>query len=554
MIEEIPKQNKLVAVYARVSSANQEAEGTIETQLSAVNKFITEGGYIVAQQYLDEGWSGDNLIRPALDQLRVDAKKKIFNAVVIYDPDRLARRGAWQEVVIEELKESEVEVLFVTIPPAKTDEDVIMYKMRGVFAEYDRMKIKERFRLGKVRKAKEGHIILTEAPYGFTFVKKNGKRGDTDFEQGHIEINELELANLKKIFSLLVDDRMTLRQITKELQELGIPPRKSKRGVWSSGTLSTILRNETYIGKGYYGSSYAVVPQNPLKVGGYKKIKKTSRKLRPLDERICIPTPKVIDEALFLRAQKQLQINAVSCQRNRKNDYLLSGKIRCSCGHTRAGEGPQHGKHLYYRCTDRVSSYPLPRTCNEKGINARIADKEVWTRISKLMSSPDLMLKQAKRWLGTRQNKVSGLVGDTDLLKKEIAKLKEQEDRYNKAYGSGLFTIEKLKEYTYGVREKISVLENQVLQTRSVAEQTSDQGLPKDSELAEFSQKAMKFMQNLSFEAKRSIITNVLDKVVATQNELQVSGFIPINDLNYVECCRFNWNCWVAKRGEVHAF
>ncbi len=147
------EKTKIIAIYGRVSSSNQENEGTIETQLSAVYAFAKEKGYIIAEKYIDEGWSGDILARPSLDKLRMDAKNKNWEAVLIYDPDRLARRGAWQEVVIEELQELEIEVLFVTIPQPKTDEDKIMYKMRGVFTEYERMKIKERFRLGKVRKA-----------------------------------------------------------------------------------------------------------------------------------------------------------------------------------------------------------------------------------------------------------------------------------------------------------------------------------------------------------------------------------------------------------------
>src|ERR1035437_1342337 len=154
MTEESNKQIKLIAVYGRVSTSNQENEGTIETQLSAVEQHAKNNGYTVVQRYIDNGWSGDVLARPALDQLRMDAKKKSWDAVLIYDPDRLARRGAWQEVVMEELKELEIDVLFVTIPQAKTDEEIIMYKMRGVFTEYERMKIKERFRLGKVRKAR----------------------------------------------------------------------------------------------------------------------------------------------------------------------------------------------------------------------------------------------------------------------------------------------------------------------------------------------------------------------------------------------------------------
>ena len=107
---------KLIATYARVSTSRQENEGTIETQLMAINEFANKNGYIIVQNYIDNGWSGDFLARPALDQLRMDAGKKNWQAVLAYDPDRVARRGAWEEVVSEELKEMNIEILCVTIP------------------------------------------------------------------------------------------------------------------------------------------------------------------------------------------------------------------------------------------------------------------------------------------------------------------------------------------------------------------------------------------------------------------------------------------------------
>src|SRR3989344_2770742 len=106
MIEENQKQNKLIAVYGRVSTSNQENEGTIETQLSAVKQFAEKNGHTIVQQYIDNGWSGDSLARPSLDQMRGDAKKKMWEAVLMYDPDRLARRYSYQELVMDELKEA----------------------------------------------------------------------------------------------------------------------------------------------------------------------------------------------------------------------------------------------------------------------------------------------------------------------------------------------------------------------------------------------------------------------------------------------------------------
>ena len=120
------KDYKLAAVYGRVSTSNQENEGTIETQLSAVNELAKERGYTIVQQYLDEGWSGDNIERPQLDQLRLDAKKKNWEAVLIYDPDRLARRYSLQELVMDQLREAGIEVVFVTISTPKNMEEKIL--------------------------------------------------------------------------------------------------------------------------------------------------------------------------------------------------------------------------------------------------------------------------------------------------------------------------------------------------------------------------------------------------------------------------------------------
>src|SRR5581483_1116625 len=147
------------------------------------------------------------------------------------------------------------------------------------------------------------------------------------------------------------------------------------RGVWNTSTLSTLLRHRVYIGETHWGSSYAVVPEKPLKNDKYKKKKKTSSRKRPQEEWIMIPVPPIIDRKIFERAGQQLKTNFALCQRNKKNEYLLSNKIECTCGRKRAGEGYFNKPNLYYRCSDRVLSFPLPPKCEEKGINARLADE-----------------------------------------------------------------------------------------------------------------------------------------------------------------------------------
>jgi len=523
---------RCVATYGRVSSTNQENEGTIETQLFAVNEFAKKNGYTIVKKYADEGWTGDFLARPGLDQLRMDAKKRNWDAVLVYDPDRLARRGAWQEVVIEELKELGIEVLFVTVPPAKTDEDIIMYKMRGVFTEYERMKIKERFRLGRVRKAREGHVIATEAPFGYTFIPKKGKAGETNFQQGYYEIDERELSILRGIFEWAASG-LTLSAIILKLQSLGIPPRKSKRGVWNTSTLSKLLRNKTYIGEGHFGATMATIPIKPLHINSYKKNKKSSRIIKPEDEWIKIPTPAIIDEALFNRVQQQLKINFKHSIRNTKNEYLLVGKIYCTCGTRRTGAGAPGGKHLYYRCINRAKSFPLPPTCFEKGINARIVDELVWNEIVRTISTPALLHKQYERWEKFTKNNSPVSIIDVHATEKEIKRLQEQEDRFLKAYGAEVISMEQLKANTKPIRGKITLLANQIANAQT--ENNSQEIMYPSfnlSELNSFALSTAEKLKDLNFNGKKGAVEKFIDKVIGNREQLVVSGYIPLEFIN----------------------
>ncbi len=535
---------KLIATYSRVSTSAQEEQETIKTQLNTLQEFADKNNYKIIKQYIDDGWSGDVLMRPDLDKLRQDAKDKLWDAVLIYDPDRLARRYSYQELVMDELREAGIEIIFVTISSPKNSEDKILYGVRGLFAEYERAKISERFRLGKIRKVKEGHVLLSEAPYGYNYIPRK------DNLPGYIEINPNEARVVKMLFKWIVDEGLTQRKIIKRLQELDIKPRKSTRGVWSSSTLTTLLKNKTYIGEAHWGGSYAVIPENPRSNEKYRKNKKSSRKNKPESEWYKIPVPPIIDTLVFEAARKQIESNFNFNKRNTKNEYLLSGKIYCSCGSSRTGEGPQNGKYLYYRCSNRVLSFPLPATCHEKGINAKIADSLVWDKISKLMSSPKLLLAQAERWRSKQQPKFTFSTTDVKTIQEEIKKLEIEENRYTKAYGSGLFSIEQLSEYVTPVREKITLLNNQILKSKQEEKENNVLVLPNQIQIEEFTLKAKEILQNLSFEVKKSIIFNVIEKITGTPNKLVICGFIPITTNNNVEFFSSHRNGVSANRQE----
>lgn len=533
----------LIAIYARVSSERQEKEETIQTQIMAIEEFAKAQGHTIVARYLDDGWSGTILARPALDDLRLDARKKLWEGVLMYDPDRLARKYSYQELVSDELIELGLKVLYVTTPPPEDDSDKLLYGVKGLFAEYERARIAERFRLGKLRKARDGNVVTSQAPYGYDYIPKQGST------QGYYKINKQETAVVKMIFQWIAVEHITMRETVRRLQELAITPRRSKRGVWNTSTLTNLLRNETYIGNAYYNKSTAVIPEKPLKQVKYKRVKKTSRRFKPEKDWISIPVPPIIDPSIYEKARQQLKANYELCARNKKNEYLLAGKMYCICGRRRTGEGPQQGKHLYYRCTDRIYSFPLPPKCKEKGVNARVADVMVWQGISDLMSDPKLLKEQAMRFTGNKTTQVANTSTETDELKREIEKLKKEESRYIKAYGAEIISEEQFKEAITDLKGRRGVLERQVGHMESQKQDVDDVIVPSDDYLKDFSDAARFVLQNrLKFPQKQAIIHKSVDTIIGEQCKLTIRGYIQMKEVfDNVKFHSSSRNRWATK-------
>ena len=174
----------------------------------------------------------------------------------------------------------------------------------------------------------------------------------------------------------------------------------------------------------------------------------------------------------------------------------------------------------------------------------------MWAKVYGLMTSKDQMLKHARRWMDRRHNRVQSIAVDTTGLKKEITKLKKQEDRLTIAYSDGSFTLGKLQEYTDPIKKKVASLETQITKTSSLVP-TDGVLIPDDSAIEAYASKAAMF-QGLNFEEKRAIVLRTVDRIEASQKQLHVYGRIPVT--NHVEFKTSYRNSWVTKRGKIHAF
>ena len=155
-----------VAIYARVSTDAQEARGTIGSQLALLRERVAREGHELVAEYTDEGLSGARLDRPGLDVLRDAAEAGYFEGVWCLSADRLARMYAYQVIVLDELSRHGVTVRFHDTPQIEDDPQArLLTQVQGVIAEYERAKIAERYRRGKLWRSRAGEVIAWKVPY-----------------------------------------------------------------------------------------------------------------------------------------------------------------------------------------------------------------------------------------------------------------------------------------------------------------------------------------------------------------------------------------------------
>jgi site-specific DNA recombinase len=500
---------KRIAVYARVSTSKQEDDGTIETQIQAIEEYAQKNGYLIVERYYDNGWSGDTLVRPEIDRLRLEIKNANYDAVLSYDRDRIARRYSYQEIVIDEIVEARKQVIFVTSEAPKNQEDKILFGVKGLFAEYERAKITERMRIGKLRKVRQGVPALGDVPYGYDYIKKIEDGGS-----GSVKINEDEAKNVRLIFHLVANQKFTIKKVIERLRDLGIKPRKSKRGVWANSTLNRMLKKSVYTGEGYWNVTASVVPKNPYKKDEkYRKVKKTGRIKKPSDEWVPVNFPPIIDKELFEKTQEQVRLNGELCFREKINKYLLGGVIYCNCGKRRTGDG-NIKSHLYYRCIDRILKHPLPRTCFEGSINVVAIDQIMWQLIVDLLINEDLLKTQLERWNNKQPKQDSFEIIQTERLENEYKAIEIKEDKHNDAYASGLYTIAQLKKYTDPLKErKIQILESLSKLRENKVKIESSVKVAKVEDVQDLTEKIKSAIINFDFKTKKVIIQALIDKI-----------------------------------------
>ena len=218
-----------VAIYARVSTDQQTEAQTVASQVAALRERVATDGLVVpeAMQFLDEGSSGATLVRPALERLRDVIAAGAIDRLYVHSPDRLARKYAYQVLLVEEFRRAEVEVMFLNRALGQSPEDDLLLQVQGMIAEYERAKIIERPRRGTRHAARSGVVnVLSGAPYGYRYVAKYAGGG-----QARYELVPDEARLVRQVFDWVGRDRLTIGEVGRRLTRAGEVTRTGKT-VW----------------------------------------------------------------------------------------------------------------------------------------------------------------------------------------------------------------------------------------------------------------------------------------------------------------------------------
>jgi site-specific DNA recombinase len=213
------------AIYARVSSARQKKDETIGSQTAALREHAAQNRLEVPADWVfeDEGHSGATLVRPALEALRDLAAQGCVDVVLVYSPDRLARKFAYQALLLEEFARAGVRVEFVKGPRGDSPEDQLLIQFQGMFAEYEKAQLMERYRRGKTYRARSGSVnVLGGAPFGYRYIRKTPETGAC------YEIISCEAALVAEMFRRYADDGAAIADLGRWLTSQGVPTRTGK--------------------------------------------------------------------------------------------------------------------------------------------------------------------------------------------------------------------------------------------------------------------------------------------------------------------------------------
>jgi site-specific DNA recombinase len=516
------------AIYARVSSEQQAEAHAIASQVAALRERLRTDGLVVpaAMEFCDDGYSGATLVRPALERLRDAAAAGGIDRLYIHSPDRLARKYAYQVLLVEELGRFGVEVVFLNRELGRSPEDDLLLQVQGMMAEYERAKIIERHRRGKLHAARVGSVnVLSGAPYGYRYVNKHDGGGHARYD-----LIPDEARVVRQIFEWIGRARLSIGDVCRRRMQAGERTRTG-RLVWERSVVWAILKNPAYMGSAAFGKTR----QGPLRP------KLRAQRGRPLQPRraasdyevpppdwMHIPVPAIVEPAVFAAVQEQLQENRRHARQSRRGArYLLQGLLQCQhCGYAFYGKplSPSARKgrpraYAYYRCVG-TDAYRFggQRLCPNTQVRTDRLELAVWQEVCALLAHPERLAQEFTRRLHADGQ---GQGQERSALEHQVGKLRQGLARLIDSYAEGLIEKQEFEPRVLRLRQRITHVETQCQQLAE-AETLQRELQLIIGRVEEFAAQVHQNLDGLEWPRKREILRALVRRVEIGADQVQV--------------------------------
>jgi len=521
---------KTAAIYARVSSDKQkEEEKTIASQTAALKEFARTEGYDVPREWIfeDEGFSGASLVRPGLERLRDLVAEGQLEAVLVYAPDRLSRKYAYQILLMEEFARNGVETVFVKAPKTATPEDQLLLQFQGMIAEYERAQILERSRRGKRHRARQGQVsVLSGAPYGYRYVRK------TEETAAYYEVLEEEASVVRLVYQRYTVKHLSIGAIARLLNKRGVPTRK-RVSRWCRSTVWAILRNPAYKGTACFGKTEIHPRQRvtrPLRMRGGIANRNSANHERPKKDWIEIPVPAIVPEETFALAQEQLAANKAHAPRRTIEPSLCQGMISCSkCGYAlyRTSTRTSARKIHYYRCLGSDGwRYLNGAICDNPPIREDMLDHIVWNEIINLVENPHLIDEELNRRLDAAQ-KASPTQRRQQSLQGDLTRTRKSMERLMTAYQEDLLSLDELRSRMPDLRQRERAMQAEL---QSIANNAQDRAayLRLAETLSAFLARLRSSAKILDIKERQRIVRLLVKEVIVGADAIIIRHSVPV--------------------------
>lgn len=464
---------KKVAIYIRVSTQEQAKEGySIAAQKDKLLSYCKAKNWTINSVYVDDGYTGTNLERPALKKLLENINQT--DIVLVYKLDRLSRSQKDVLFLVEDqfLKNDVDFVSLLESFDTTTAFGRAMVGILAVFAQLERDTIIERSKLGKERRAKEGKWRGGPVPLGY------------DYTDGKLIVNEYEAIIIEKIFDMYIKG-IGMNSISKELNKRGYRSKKNTK--FTPSKIRTYLCNPIYAGLMPY--------KEDVFKGDHKSI---------------------VDKATFDLAQAIMKEKKSSY--SKPSNSLLGGLLVCGeCGAKMFRRKVRN--YYYYTCYTyhgSPSHMVTADNCNIGYINTSYLEKKVLSQLSYSEEDKDMLNTLVKDFLDSHNPKHDERIIDS--LNKELSKVKLELNRWYDAYGKGSMSFDEINRRIELASNKKENIEREI-DSRLKSYSKSQEYNISPQQLKNIAQNFNLIWINSTMAEKKIILRGFIESIVVYKNQ-----------------------------------